>query len=105
MANIGDIVRPGQSAPEAGTYQCSATGCTNIFKASVKAAPLPPAHHAGAAWKLTEKAATAYGTAAGSVKPAASAAQAAPKGPPPAKGSSQPGSKPVQGTPPSSPQR
>jgi hypothetical protein len=94
MANIGEIVKPGYPAPEAGTYQCNAVGCTNTFKASIKGVPLPPAHHPGAAWKLTEK------TTAAPEAPKLAAKPAQPGTPKaqPAKGA-QPGPKAAPGSP------
>ena len=52
MAKINDQFAPGIPAPEVGTYQCAASGCTQVFNATVKGAPLPPAHHPGLPWKL-----------------------------------------------------
>jgi hypothetical protein len=51
MPNPSDTFPAGVPAPAAGTYQCSATGCTHSFVASLAGAPLPSAHHPGAGWR------------------------------------------------------
>jgi hypothetical protein len=81
MANIGDLIKPGQPAPDMGIYQCSGPGCSTNFRASVQGVPLPPAHHTGASWKLINK------SSAGAPNPAQSGTTA-PK---------QPQSQPVKG--------
>jgi hypothetical protein len=54
MADIGMLVRPGTPAPARGTYSCTEPGCTGCFIASMRGAPLPPAHHPEALWMLAE---------------------------------------------------
>ncbi len=54
MVAIGSLVNPGDPAPARGTYLCTESGCTGSFVASMKGTPLPPAHHAGASWRLAE---------------------------------------------------
>lgn len=54
MAGIGQVIPPGEVAPVAGTFVCTEPGCTGSFIASVAGTPLPPGHHAGASWRLTE---------------------------------------------------
>jgi hypothetical protein len=54
MVPIGRLVKPGHPAPARGTYLCTDSGCTGSFVASMKGTPLPPSHHPGALWRLTE---------------------------------------------------
>ena len=49
MPTLGETLRPGDPAPVAGVYQCTAPGCTSSFVASLAGAPLPSAHHPGRA--------------------------------------------------------
>lgn len=52
MAKIGDLFNAGTPVRVSGVYVC--TGCTRAFTATVIGAPLPPAHHNGARWKLVK---------------------------------------------------
>ena len=85
MAKVGDLFRPGEASPEVGVYQCSGTGCTSTFKASVRGTPFPPAHHGGAMWKLTQVSVPAAAAA-----PASTASPYASKPPAPTGGTKPP---------------
>ena len=54
MAQVGQLVKPGDPAPAPGVYQCIESGCSKSFTTSVGGTPLPPSHHAGAPWKLVQ---------------------------------------------------
>lgn len=99
MANVGELFKPGQASPEAGTYMCTGPGCTNTFNASVKGTPLPSSHCTGALWKLSSKTGAASCAPAAPPKPQAATGAPAAK-PAAAKPWGSPPSKPGTGTPP-----
>jgi hypothetical protein len=83
MVQVGRLVKPGHPAPARGTYQCTESGCTGSFIASMKGTPLPPSHHPGALWKLTE---VAQGSPVQGGERKSADASSSPPGSPPATG-------------------
>jgi hypothetical protein len=54
MNEVEQAVAPGLPAPKPGAYRCTAEDCVRLHNVSIKGAPLPPAHHAGAKWRLLQ---------------------------------------------------
>ena len=90
MTQVAASIPAGAPAPVAGAYQCTALGCTASFVASLAGAPLPTAHHAGAAWRLAN--------VPGSVPLAGTPSEARPPPPSPAPPSPIPPAAPKAGS-------
>ena len=97
MTHVAASIPAGAPAPVAGAYQCTALGCTASFVASLAGAPLPTAHHAGAAWRLASVPGSAprAGKPAEALPPPSSPAPPSPISPAAPKAGSAPTSSPA----------